>query len=308
MKKNVLIRTLAMLLALLLLPAAAAAEDAAVQEPEAGEYDPMEGAQNGATAAPRLSDGAEGRGDITDPDKYWAQNGYPDDVAYAYEGGGELREENGEEVVYAYWEIGVVDADAARRQEIIDMLAPTCLVTFFDCRYSYAEREEAAQALRALDDPNILDVTLILNAEEVLVTVAPGTEEEYAAQLAEQFGGLVEVTDETAIMEQMDGRGDDSLWQPLPQPGISGGLNDVQQPLPQPAVWIFVLLAAFLTAMLVAGIRRALLLQAARGGVKTERRQPGKRQVEKAVRATKASPRADVWKNIQHLTGLDGER
>ena len=304
MKKNVLIRTLALLLALLLLPAAAAAEDAAVQEPEAGEYDPMEGAQNGATAAPRLSDGAEGRGDITDPDKYWAQNGYPDDVAYAYEGGGELREENGEEVVYAYWEIGVVDADAARRQEIIDMLAPTCLVTFFDCRYSYVEREEAAQALRALDDPNILDVTLILNAEEVLVTVAPGTEEEYAAQLAEQYGGLVEVTDETAIMEQMDGRGDDSLWQPLPQPGISGGLNDVQQPAQQAAIWPFALTILCLAALAM-GTRRVLLLQTARGGDKALLTRPGKKRVEAAVQNAEMSPREEVWESIRHLTGRD---
>ena len=40
--------------------------------------------------APLLRDGLPGRGSIEAPDKYWAANGYPDDVSYAYEAGGEM--------------------------------------------------------------------------------------------------------------------------------------------------------------------------------------------------------------------------
>lgn len=296
MKKAMTGWILALSLVFSALPAAAA--DAPVEEPQAGEYDPMAGADDSIPAAPRLSDGVQGSGEIADPDKYWAQNGYPDDVAYAYEAGGEVREENGREVIYSYWEIGVVGADSARRQEIAGQLAPTCLVTFIDCRYPYAEREETAKQLLALDDPNILQVTLVLNTDKVLVLVAPDMAEQYAASLTEAYGDMVEVTDQPIAVGQLDGGREDSLWQALPQPGLSGGLEETGQPAPRAAFWPFAALAVCLLAALAAGTRRVLLLQTDKGGLHSSPARPGRRRVEQAVRAAQVSPRDAVWHNI----------
>lgn len=71
-------------------------------------------------------------------------------ISYA---GGEILDDD---TIISYWEIGVIDADEAIKQEILDLLAPTCFVTFTDCTYSYAQRIAAFDGITALNDPNMV--------------------------------------------------------------------------------------------------------------------------------------------------------
>lgn len=141
----------------------------------------------------RLSDGEAGRGTILAPDKYWAANGYPDNISFAYEAGGEGRSDG---TIISWWEIGIVNADAAAKQEILDMLSPNCRVTFRDCTYSYAQREAAYNDIRANLNDIVRDVQMLRNTECVLVVIADGYEKEYAHKYIEQYGPFVAVTSE----------------------------------------------------------------------------------------------------------------
>ena len=81
-----------------------------------------------------------GRGEITDILSYWEENGYPADVSYAFEAGGEVMEDG---TVCAWWEIGLVDAGEEQRQEVLDLVSPAGLVTFYPCSYTHAQKVDA---------------------------------------------------------------------------------------------------------------------------------------------------------------------
>jgi hypothetical protein len=140
---------------------------------------------------PSLADGLAGRGTVDAPDKYWAANGYPDNISFAYEAGGE-RLESG--ALISYWEIGVVNADEAAKQEILGLLSPDCLVTFRDCTFSYKQREAAFNEIYASRDDVVRDVGMALNSEAVFADIAEGYEKEYAKKYIEEYGAFVVVT------------------------------------------------------------------------------------------------------------------
>ncbi|MDR1067225.1 MAG: hypothetical protein LBL35_07355 [Clostridiales bacterium] len=62
---------------------------------------------------PHLADGEAGKGIIETPSEYWVKNGYPDNIAFAYEAGGEKLEDG---VSLTYWEIGVVGGGKAEKK------------------------------------------------------------------------------------------------------------------------------------------------------------------------------------------------
>lgn len=74
-------------------------------------------------------------------------------ISYAGNVGGEMLDVD---TIISYWEIGVIDANEAIKQEILYLLAPTCFVTFKDCTYSYAQRIAAFDGITALNDPNMV--------------------------------------------------------------------------------------------------------------------------------------------------------
>lgn len=141
-----------------------------------------------------LSHGQPGRGDVDAPDKYWAAHGYPDDVAFAYEGGGELLEDGS---YRGWWEIGLVDGDEARRQALLDLFSPSCLVTFVDCRYSYAVRTAALAQLEA----DGYQAVLGLNTDRIYVSVDEADRDAAQAALTARYGDLVVVSTEIYVAE-----------------------------------------------------------------------------------------------------------
>jgi hypothetical protein len=169
----------------------------------------------GNNDTPSLNDGEAGQGSIETPDKYWGENGYPEDISFAYEAGSEELE-NGTYV--SWWEIGIVNADDSREQEIIDMLSPDCIITFIDCKYSYNQRETAYNEILNSEDDNIHGAVMVLNAEVVLVEISDEYMKEYAAEFVRKYGSFVVVTNDINAAQNdtiMEGGGVDkgsSLW------------------------------------------------------------------------------------------------
>lgn len=143
--------------------------------------------------APHLADGEAGRGSIEAPDKYWGENGYPDDISFAYEAGGEVLSDD---TTVLWWVIGIVNADDNRKQEIIDMFSPNCIITFMDSKYSYNQREAAYNEIRASEDENIHGAIMVLDSEVVMVEISEEHLKEYAEKFNRQYGSFVVVTDD----------------------------------------------------------------------------------------------------------------
>ncbi len=261
--------------------------------------------------------GEGGRGTVDALDKYWATNGWPDDVAYAYEYGSELLDDG---TVVSGWEIGVVDADESRRQEILDLAAPTCRVSFVDCRYPYAAREAAYEEIMALDDERITHAVMGLNTESVYVWAAPETQAALQAELTERYGSLVVVLEGEAAVTELDGantgtfdanaaKEDDALragagstpaWTGTETgvgPDIGASLQvDTPNEARSPARRLFLLVTlALLLTVAALALRQRRVPQPAEG--------PGaapltRRQTEEALRDAQESPAPGVYKAI----------
>lgn len=264
---------------------------------------------------PRLADGQPGRGKTEDLAAYWEQTGYPADVSYAFEAGGEVKEDG---TVYHYWEIGLVGADEARRQQILDLASPQCLITFYSCTFSHSQKTQAYQALLSLaeQDENIRQVIFTQNTQSVVVGVPEGLEKDYARLLIHQMGlgAVVSVTDERYIMTELategtlqaniDGgaqaetRGKESALAALP--GLTLGMEGLRRGLsgenPQPAdrqspfpLVLGLALALALTLALWRRKSRARLLQTTQG-TKTRSLPPTRRQTARLIQAATHSP------------------
>ena len=147
---------------------------------------------------PRLADGEPGRGTLENPHEYWEANGYPDNISFAYEAGGEML---GDGTLIAYWEIGVVNADEAGRQEIINLLSPSCRITFRDCTWSYNQRKAAFDEIYASRGDIVRNAVMALNSETVVVEIAEGYEKKYAQRYIEQYGWFVTVTNDIPVVD-----------------------------------------------------------------------------------------------------------
>lgn len=140
-----------------------------------------------------------GQGTVRDIYAYWEENGYPGDVAYAYQAGGEMV---GDET-FDWWEIGLVGNDPARQQEILELVSPACLVEFKNALFTHEEKANAYQVLTelAVTDPNILQVIFVRNGDSVWVAVPEEVVKEYAKYLIRDLGlgAVVSVTDEGSL-------------------------------------------------------------------------------------------------------------
>jgi hypothetical protein len=152
------------------------------------------GAENdivgGFVDAPNLSAGLVGRGTLERPDEYWEQNGYPDNISFASEGGGELLDD-GTNILWLI--IGIVNADESSKQDIINLVAPSCLVTFVECTYTYAQRKMAYDDISSQVGGRVASVYMMRGSEDVFVEFADGQGEEYAQELVEKYGRFVKI-------------------------------------------------------------------------------------------------------------------
>jgi hypothetical protein len=258
---------------------------------------------------PRLADGVAGRGTIDAPDKYWAANGYPDNISFAFEAGGEMLNDG---TSVAYWEIGIVNADEENKQEIIDLLSPSCRITFSDCTFSYRQREAAFNEIYASRNDIVCDVQMILNGETILVEIADGYEKEYAQKYVERYGWFVEVTtnDISAAkyyaqkdVEQygwfVEGTNDVSAT----DDAIAGLGMDMGGNKNNPfGSWVLpvclILLVGMATAVFFNRNRFVPAMQANNGDVVTENAPVSTKQTVAAIKNSALTPSDDVFKSI----------
>ena len=308
MKKLIAILTVSLLLASMAIPAYAQGEPIfegnpegygpgmenptyAQDEPEADinidnrEISIVEPADPMEAHEPRLADGITGRGTIDAPDKYWAVNGYPDNISFAFEAGGEMLDDG---TSVAYWEIGIVNADEACKQEIIDLVSPNCRITFRDCTFSYKQRKAAFNEIYASCNDIVRDVQMILNSEVILVEIADGYEKEYARKYVEQYCWFVGVTNDinAAVNNAVEGGGFDK--------GI-----DKNNPF---GIWFFPMCLIFLigiaTVVFFNRTRLIPAMQTANGNVFTGNAPVSTKQTLAAIKNSALTPSDDVFKAI----------
>lgn len=228
-----------------------------------------------------LDRGQAGRGEVEDPDKYWATNGYPDFVSYAFEAGGELLEDG---TVETWWEIGLVDA--SREEEVLDLLAPTCRIQFFPCRYSYDQRQAALDEILSQDDARITRAMLGQNTEAVFVWTSEADREAVQQELNAAYGSLVQVLDSMVV--------DDTTAQMgMDKGGMAVGQREkTASPLP----WVLTAVAALL------GIGGILLLHRRPSPLTTAGHTvapPTRSAVVRAVRESTMTPGEQVFQALE---------
>lgn len=270
-----------------------------------------------------LSQGQPGRGNVENLYEYWEREGYPADISYAFEAGGELKDDG---LVYSYWEIGLAGADESRRQQILDLASPRCLVTFYDCSFTHDQKVQAYQAVLALNDPNIVHVILTRNTDTVVVAVAEGKEKEYAQLLVREMnlGAVVSVVSEDCILDLQSESAQQSASQRresalTASPGLGMGLDqgldkgETASPAKE-ALLPFALLAAGLSLLLAALwrlSRRVLALQTVR---ETQTASPplSRRQTARLVKESVRSPSPGllpaILERVGRPAGADGQR
>jgi len=141
---------------------------------------------------------AQTKGFIDGTDENWASKGYPANISYAYESGGEVLED-GTSVVW--WEIGIVNADAGSERTVTDMLPSNSRITFFDCKYTHEQRTEAYYAILAMKDDKIHDVLFVSNSEKIQVVVSTDRVADYSEALKARFGDMIYVSDESGTAD-----------------------------------------------------------------------------------------------------------
>ena len=259
---------------------------------------------SGAVGTPRLSDGQPGRGNVEELYEYFEETGYPGHLSYVFEAGGELRDET----VYSYWLVGMVDATQEQKAAILDLAAPTCLVTFENAMFTHEEKVRAFEAIQALDDPNITHLVFGANTDTVWVGVPEELAKQYARYLIRDLGlgAVVSVTDEHSFAYL--------LTESAAVPGgvvdrletgtlTTGGGSTVVPTVPDelqsdstPSPWLF--LTAGLAALALLLTARSLLLPALSGGGTWGRSHLTRVQVERAVSEDSAEPREDLFPSI----------
>lgn len=240
--------------------------------------------------------GEAGRGTVEDATEYWETNGYPDYVSYAYDVGGAVLSED---VIVSYWEIGVVDADDDMKQAILDLLAPTCLVTFMDCNYSYTQRITAYDEITALNDSNIVQVTMGTNTEMVHVILSGSLslkqQQEYASSLTSDYGSFINIIDGTTSTTVTVAT-DDSF-------GVSS--NSINSNLLRMIAFVICIGVLFL---LVKKHRLALVAQTPNGVAVTQSGKPTGKAVVEAIRKSEVKPAEDTFKQIMEKAAIVSEQ
>ncbi len=239
-----------------------------------------------------LRDGEAGRGTVENATEYWGTNGYPYYVSYAYEAGGSMLDDGNS---VSYWEIGLVDGDDGIKEEVLDLLDPTCLVTFIDCTYSYAQRMAAYEEINAWNDSNIVQVTMGANTEMVHVTLSSNLSleqiREYGSNLVDEYGSFILIMDNelnTDTTTGVDYGGDVGIWSNLS------------------LLWMFALVACAGMGFLILRHHRLVpVAQTTTGSILTQEGKPTRKAVVDAIRKSEISPAEDTFKKIMSNLDVD---
>ena len=255
---------------------------------------------------PRLPDGQPGTGAIRDIAAHWEKTGYPDNISFAYLAGAEMPANSAAEIML--WEIGVVNADDAAKQDILSLMSSDCRVTFRDCAYSYKQREAAFNEITAGRNQIVRNVLMAQNSEVVFVEIAEGYEKEYAKKLGEQYGWFIVVTNDAEAADDADPVGGIT---PEIVVGLDGGMPEIgASPGSGLGTWFWAvcLLALAGVAMLVYFNRARLVpaLQTAHGTVITGGAQVSRKQTEEAVKNSALTPPDGVFNSI--MEQVEGQR
>ena len=236
----------------------------------------------------RLDEGVAGRGTVDNPADFWVMNGYPDNISFAYEAGGEILE-NGASI--AYWEIGIVNGSEADKQEILGLISPNCLVTFKDCSFSYNQRLMAYNEISAGLDEIVRQVVMALNSETVVVEIADGYEKDYAQKYIEVYGAFVTVTNSIPSNANATAIGGS-----LPQ--LEGGFGESGF-----NNWIWLICSVFLviafTVLFVNRTRFIPALQTNNGNIITKGAPVSRKQTITAIKNSVISPSDDVFDSLK---------
>lgn len=247
-----------------------------------------------------------GRGSISDILVYWEENGYPDDVAYAYESGGEMIGD----MVHTWWEIGLVGNSEVRQEEILELISPFCMVEFKNALFTHGEKVAAYEKLTELaeTDKNILEVVFVRNSDTVWVAVPEELAKEYAEYLIRDcgLGAVVAVTDENSLGAVSDG---DMIVGAMTGDGLdaaapiieTGGLVPANQPsgVP-PLIWGCLILAVATTlALIVLSVRSFRTPAAVTESGRLHAAVPlSRRQVEETVKKDLEVPGETVYRAL----------
>lgn len=238
---------------------------------------------------PRLADGKAGRGSIEDLDKYWAKNGYPDDISFAYEAGGETLQDG---TYNKWWLIGVINTDDNRKQEIIDMLSPNCIITFIDSKYSHRQREAAYNEILESKDDNILRAVMGLNTEVLIVTISGGDEKEYAKKFIQQYGSFV------VVVNNLDG-GDTEFTL------LTGSAEKDNN------LWVWMIITTLLmgatTILFFNRTRLIPAMQTTTGKVVTQSISVSRKETISAIKNNETSPNDKLFRSILSRIDEDGQ-
>lgn len=123
-----------------------------------------------------LSNYYTGTGDIENILEYWELNGYPEDVSYvANNSMAEYHVATQTEVIHYLWEIGVVNADEARKQEICALISSEHHIRFEDCEYSHEYRVRVKDEIESIYPQAAAELE---NSRHILVYLDKYPEEE----------------------------------------------------------------------------------------------------------------------------------
>lgn len=256
-----------------------------------------------------------GRGEVADILQYWEDNGYPTYASYAFEAGGEMMDDG---TICSYWEIGLVNASEAQKQEILELVSPTCLVEFKNCLFTHAQKQTAYDTITemAVTDSNILEVIFIRNDDTVWVAVPEELAKEYAKYLIRDcgLGAVVSVTDENSLNAVADGDllegvmtaqgGRDAAASAVI--GSSGIVPEARAGAP--LHWIYLVLAVIAACTLTGFVLRRHFVPAAiteNGTICIASTPLSRRQTEQAVRENVQAPDGSVYRNL--LERLESE-
>jgi len=140
------------------------------------------------TATPRLQIAGHGR--LENPFEYWEANGYPPNISFAWEIS-TLTLTSGE--IVRLWDIGIVDACDASRQEIIDLLSTDIRIRFVDSPVTHQQRREIYSAIIEMNSPIIQSAGFSPDSYMIYVWVNNDYYEMHNEILYEKFGDLVHI-------------------------------------------------------------------------------------------------------------------
>lgn len=157
--------------------------------------------------------GEQGRGEIEDIISYWEENGYPDNLSFIAETGGEMIDD----VIYTSYDVGLVSDTEENRGEILDIAGSSNVLRFTTGNTSLWERsmhfEKLCYIAAMEEDIGILEVRFYKNSDMIEVVVS-GSETTYYERFGKQFGSVAVFTNERNVTTAVDNSGFD--------PGDSG--------------------------------------------------------------------------------------